>query len=97
VQGASKDDCVTEWAIPLGKKNVTTVPFGAVMLGGLYVSDWPEATSILICPGVLGGADGTFAGADTVPDEVLVSVYDSGDEPYPVLSGYDALLVSVSE
>jgi len=75
VQGAPKDDCDTECAkVEAGKKKVTMVPFEAVILLGLNVKLPFGATSILICPLVDGGAEGTVAGAvevAAVPEPLL--------------------------
>jgi len=55
--------------LELGKKNVTMVPLGAVMLAGLNVNVSSKATLTLICPGVLAGADETAAAADDDGDD----------------------------
>jgi len=53
----------------LGKKNVTMVPLGAVMLAGLNVNVSSKPTLTLMCPGVLAGAVGTAAAADEDDEE----------------------------
>jgi len=72
VQGVVKFDCVTECFKPEGKKKVTTVPFEAVKLFGLYVNTPPGKTSTLMFPDVDGGADGMEAGAVLVALEELL-------------------------
>jgi len=64
VQGAANDDWVTECAREAGKKKLTMVPTGAVMLAGLKTKFPLKPTSTFMVPLLLGGADGVGGGAE---------------------------------
>jgi hypothetical protein len=64
VQGAAKEDWVTEWeAAELGNQKVTRVPFGALIFAGWNVKVLLKKTSTFIWPAESAGAEGAAAGA----------------------------------
>jgi len=76
VHGSAKEDWVTEWGIePPGKKKVTSVPTGAVILAGLNVKVLLGATLMFMWPVVFARAEGAETAA------ALVVVPEAGGAP----------------